>query len=279
MQAPLFALQLFYCFILNYLLLCCFILDKTLLLALQLLCYLVLSHLLYYYLILYLFCYLILCLLCCLFLYLLCCFILFLLCYLILYLLCYLLSTLATKLPFCTSIFYLETLIILSSHFLLDTTITHLLSSVFRIFKQILSNECLRYRLTSSIKPLCFISTLNLLQKRSKYKQFFDTIFTNSRLLTGNHIAKEVHLSFGKSECPIQVKLNQLWQLELLDQKPVCIIEANLLTAILFQDLLFISCLRQTMKLLSKPEFRIQGMINRIVKKSIELVWVNKIIC
>lgn len=117
----------------------------------------------------------------------------------------------ATKLPFCTFVFYPETLITLSSHFLLDTTITHLLFLVFRIFKQILSNECLRYRLTRSIKPLCLISTLNPLQKRSKYKQSFDTIFINSRLLAGNRTAKEVDSSFQESECLVQVKLNWLW--------------------------------------------------------------------
>lgn len=96
--------------------------------------------------------------------------------------------------------------------------------------------------------------------------------FVNSHLLAGNHIAKEVHLSFGKCGCLVPVKLNQLWQLELLDRKPVYIMEAIPLVAALFWNPLFATCPRHTMKLVLKLGLRMQGIASRVIKERIVLV-------
>ncbi len=149
-----------------------------------------------------------------------------------------------------------------------------LTSSALRTFKQALSDQPLGRQSTSPspAKPLCPFSTLGPLSEKSDCKRPFDTTFINSRLLSGNHVAKEVDLSFGECGCLAPVKLNRSWQLELLDRKPVCIMEAIPLTAALFWDPLFAPCPCHTMKLASKLELKTQGIASGVVKERIEAV-------
>lgn len=98
---------------------------------------------------------------------------------------------------------------------------------------------------TRSIKffcPFSGLSTYNPDNNNSSYnlinnnkrKQSFDTIIINSCLLVSNYNQEELDLSFTGYRCLDTVKLNQLWQLDLLDPKPICIIKAILLVAALF---------------------------------------------
>lgn len=70
--------------------------------------------------------------------------------------------------------------------------------------------------------------------RHHKYKRTFDTAFINSCSLAGNYAQEEIELSFAGWKCPAFVKLNQSWQLDLFDPKPVCVIETILLAAALF---------------------------------------------
>ena len=125
---------------------------------------------------------------------------------------------------------------VLLSRFVLSLALTCFISSALRTFKQALSDEHLGHQSTSPSPPklFCLFPILDSLLKKSDCKRFFNTAFINSRPLATNHAAKEVDLSFVKCGYPASVKLNRLWQLELLDHKPVCIIEAIPLAVALF---------------------------------------------
>ena len=112
--------------------------------------------------------------------------------------------------------------------FIFSLTLTHLTSSALRTFKQTLSDGPLgRQSISSSPpEPLCLFPILGLLAKKSNHQQLFDTAFINSRPLAVNYIIQEINLNFKEYGCLTSVKLNQLWQLELLDGNPVCIMEA-----------------------------------------------------
>ena len=168
----------------------------------------------------------------------------------------------------------------LLSRSMLGPTPTHLTSSVLRIFKRALSDELLHRHSTSPspIEPFCPFSTLGQLPKKNNRNRFFNTAFIISCPLARNHAANELDLSFAECGCPTLVKLNQLWELELLDCKPVCIMEVTPLTAILFWDLLFVFCLRHTMKLTSKLGLRTRSIASEVIKEKIELVWANRTI-
>ena len=103
--------------------------------------------------------------------------------------------------------------------------------------------------------------------------------FINSRLFTANHAAKKVDLSFGKCGYFAPVKLNRLWQLKLLDCKPVCIIKAIFLATTLFWDPIFAFCPRYTIKLASKLGLKTRSIASKLIKERIELVWANRTIC
>lgn len=81
----------------------------------------------------------------------------------------------------------------------LGLALTHFTFSALGTFKQVLLKKLLYHRLTSPnlAKPLYPFLTFGLLLKKGNYKWFFDILFINSRLLVGNHIAKEIDLSFG----------------------------------------------------------------------------------
>lgn len=109
--------------------------------------------------------------------------------------------------------------------------------SPIRIFQWSLSDGPWLRMSTSVAKRLCLFSafgaynpdnnnSLYNLTNTNKCKRSFDTTFINSRPLTGNHNQEEMDLSFTGCGYPDVVKFNQLWQLNLLDPKPVCIIEA-----------------------------------------------------
>ena len=108
---------------------------------------------------------------------------------------------------------------------------------LLKTFKQLLLDGSQIYVLTSLAKPLCLFLALGMynsennnglynLTNNNKRKQIFNITFINSHLLAGNHDQKEVDLSFAGCGCPDTVKLNRSWQLNLLDPKPVYIIEA-----------------------------------------------------
>ena len=91
-----------------------------------------------------------------------------------------------------------------ASCFVFGPAPTWFIFSVVRISKQTLSDKFCGHRSTrpSSLKPLCPFSILSPLPEKSDYKRLFDTTFINSYLLTANHAAKEVDLSYGECECP-----------------------------------------------------------------------------
>lgn len=68
----------------------------------------------------------------------------------------------------------------------------------------------------------------------NELKRGFDTTFITSCLLAGNHNQEEIDLRFAGCGCSDAIKFNRSWQLDLLDPKPVCIIEAIPLAAALF---------------------------------------------
>lgn len=137
-----------------------------------------------------------------------------------------------------------------------------------------MSEEPLYHHLTylSFAKPLCPFPTLGPISKKNDCQWPFNMIFINSRPLTINHTIKEVDLRFGKYECPILVKLNRLWQLELLNRKSVYIIEAIPLIATLLLDLLFAPYPYHTIKLAILLGLRTWSIISKIVNKKIKSV-------
>lgn len=99
--------------------------------------------------------------------------------------------------------------------------------------------------LTKLAKHFCLFSALSVynpddnnslynLIDNNKHKRDFDTTFINSHLLVNNHNQKAVNLSFASYEYPNAIKLNQSWQLDSLDSKPIYIIKAILLAVFLF---------------------------------------------
>lgn len=117
-------------------------------------------------------------------------------------------------------------------------------SSPIRIFKQSMPDKAWPCVSISSAKPFCLFSALGAynpdnndglynLTNINKYKWGFDTTFNNSCQFASNHDQEEVNLSFVGYGCPNGVKFNQSWELNLLNPKPVCIIEAMPFTAAL----------------------------------------------
>lgn len=82
-------------------------------------------------------------------------------------------------------------------------------------------------------KLLSFHSFLAL-NKLNKCKQTLDTAFINSHPHANDYAVEEVNLNFIGCGYFITVKLNRFWQLDLLNLKPVYIIEALLLAVTLF---------------------------------------------
>ena len=153
----------------------------------------------------------------------------------------------------------------------------YLASTAFRTFKQALSDELLRHS-TSHIELFCPFPSLGLLLDKTNRKRTLDIAFINSRPLAGNHAWEEVDLSFAECGCLAVVKLNRLWQLELPDLKPVCIMEATSLAAAIFWDPLFAPHYCHTVKWAFKLGLKTRGIASGVVKEKIESVWANKTI-
>lgn len=98
----------------------------------------------------------------------------------------------------------------LLSRSMLGPTPTYFISSVFRTFKQALSDQLLHHHSTSSAELLCPFPNFDPLSEKKKRKWPFNIAFINSHSLAGNHIANKVDLSFKEYNCPTPVKLNQL---------------------------------------------------------------------
>ena len=152
-----------------------------------------------------------------------------------------------------------------------------------RTFKQSLSDELWPHVLTSLAKPFCLFPALSVVNpdnnnglynptNKNKHKRGFDTAFINSRPLAGNHDQKEVDLSFAGCGCPTTVKLNRLWQWDLLDPKPVYIIEAISLAAAFYGDPFFATCTCHTMKLAFKLGLKTNKIKSGMVKERIKAV-------
>lgn len=142
--------------------------------------------------------------------------------------------TLDVRLSLFTSISRPEMFTTSSSCLILDPAPTHLIFSAFGIFKRTLSDEPLRFHLTSLAKLLHSFLTFDLLPEKTKYTRLFDMAFINSCPLAGIYTVEELDLSFEKCGCLALVTFNWLWQLELLDYKPVCIMGAISLAFALF---------------------------------------------
>ena len=152
-----------------------------------------------------------------------------------------------------------------------------------KTFKQSLSDELWPRMLTSPAKPFRLFPALGALNpdnnnglynptNKNKRKRGFDIAFINSRLLAGNYDQKEVDLSFEGCGYPATIKLNWSWQLDLLDPKPICIIEAIPLAAALFWDPFFVPCICHTMKLAFRLGLRMNRIKNSVVKEKIKAV-------
>ena len=157
----------------------------------------------------------------------------------------------------------------------LGPTPPHLVYTALKTFKRALSDKPWR-RSTSPAKPLCPVPPLGLLPGKTDCKRTFDTAFINSRQLPGNYAWEEFDLSFAECGYPAAVKLNRSWQLELLNPKPVCIMEAIPLATAIFWDLSFAPCYCYNVKLAFKLGLRTRDIASGVVKEKIESVWANR---
>lgn len=165
-----------------------------------------------------------------------------------------------------------ESLAVFSFLLVLGPVSPHLTFTTFRIFKRALSDELLRRHSTSFAELLCPFPPLGSLSDKTNGKQTFNIAFINFCPLTGNHASEEIDLSFAECDCPAGVKLNQSWQLELLDLQMVCIIEAIPLVAAIFCNPLFAICYCHTVKLAFRLGLKTRNIISGVVKEKIELV-------
>lgn len=152
--------------------------------------------------------------------------------------------------------------------------LSHLKYLALKIFKQLLSDE-FWLRLSSSLTQLfCLFPILGLynLINNTKLKWTFYITFINSRPLVNNHAQKEFDQSFAGCKCLTAVKLNQSWQLDILDPKPVSIMEAISLIVALFQNSIFASYPWHTLKLAFRLDLRITRITSSIVKEKKETV-------
>lgn len=147
----------------------------------------------------------------------------------------------------------------------------YLASTFLKTFNRALLAELLR-RSTSSKEHFYPFLPLVLLSNKTNRKQTFDIVFINSRLFADNHAQEEIDLSFAECGCLIVVKLNQSWQMELLDLKPVYIIKVIPFATTIFLKLLFVLYYCYIVKLLFKSGLKTRDIAYGIVKKRIELV-------
>ena len=149
-----------------------------------------------------------------------------------------------------------------------------------KIFKQFLSDKPWLCVSTSAAKPFCPFLAFGAYNptNNNERKRGFNTAFINSYSLAHNYNHKEMHLSFAGCRCLDVVKLNKLWQLNLLDPKLVCIIKAISLAATLFWDYTFTPYSYHTMKLAFKLDLKTNKIKKSVVKERIEIIWANRIV-
>lgn len=123
--------------------------------------------------------------------------------------------------------------VILLSLPILSLTSSYLASIDFKTVKWALLDKPLHYS-TTFVELLYLFPPLNLLPDKTDCKQTFDIAFINSRLLADNYTWEKLDLNFAKYSCPTAIKLNRLWQLELLNFKSVYIMETIPLAATIF---------------------------------------------
>ena len=109
-------------------------------------------------------------------------------------------------------------------------------------------------------------------------KRKFNKTFINTRLLTNNHAKDKVDLSFAGCGSSPGVKLNRPWQIELLEQRPACIVETIPLAAAIFWNPNFIPCPRHTLNLAKKMSFKVKNLSSALIKERIQSIWANKTI-
>ena len=100
----------------------------------------------------------------------------------------------------------------------------------------------------------------------------FDKTFSNSRPLANNHAKEEVDLGFAECGYSPGVKLNRPWQIELLERRPVCIVETISLAAAIFWDPNFVLCPRYTLNLAKKMGLKTRNLFSTLVKERIQLI-------
>lgn len=99
-------------------------------------------------------------------------------------------------------------------------------------------------------------------------KQSFNIAFSiDCQPLANNYIKKDIYLSFAFCQCLHLVKVNRLWQQELLDQKLVNIVNAILLATANFWDPKFVLSTRHMLNLTKKLALKTKKVKNNLVKE------------
>ena len=109
-------------------------------------------------------------------------------------------------------------------------------------------------------------------------KRKFDKTFTSTQPLADNQAKKEVNLSFARCRYPLAIKLNRPWQIELLEERPVYIIETIPLITAIFWNPNFVPYPRHTLNLVKKLGLKIRNFSSTLDKECIQLIWANRTI-
>ncbi len=94
--------------------------------------------------------------------------------------------------------------------------------------------------------------------------------------LAKDHTREEVDLSFADCHCLAVVKANRTWQWELLNPKPVCVVEAIPLAAAIFWNSNFTLCIKYTLSLAKKLWLQTKNLRADIVKERIGHIWAHR---
>ena len=120
--------------------------------------------------------------------------------------------------------------------------------------------------------PIFFLSGLGA--KRSFDKE----LDLDYRSLASDWSRKRVDISFAGCQCSQAVKKNKVWQLELLNNKTICMIEAIPLVAAIFWDLNFVLYSRYIFNLARKLGLKTKRLKVIVLNRWMGQIWANKII-
>ncbi len=109
-------------------------------------------------------------------------------------------------------------------------------------------------------------------------KRLFDQAFITQRPIASKRQQEELDLSFGQYSCSVTIKINRLWQSELYDPKPICLLKAISLLSFLFWDDSFIPYTRHIVLLAKKLGLTTRHVDNQAIKERIGAIWQNKTI-